>query len=194
VIARPTRLAGVIVIEPKAFGDRRGYFLETWSQQRYAGAGVPERFVQDNLSRSTRGTIRGLHLQHPFGQGKLVTAVCGEVFDVAVDVRVGSPTFGEWVAETLSEENHRQIYIPPGFAHGFCVLSEFALFAYKCTETYHPEAELGVAWNDPDLAIAWPTDDVLVSARDREHPRLGEIDPEKLPRYQPGPSDRQSAD
>src|SRR5690606_25549683 len=136
-----TKLQGVFVIDPDVFSDARGFFLETWSHRRYSEAGMPHTFVQDNLSRSARGILRGLHLQHPFGQGKLVQVMHGEVYDVAVDVRVGSPTFGQWVGTTLTADNHRQVYIPPGFAHGFCVVSEHALFSYKCTEAYHRETE-----------------------------------------------------
>lgn len=178
-----TKLPGVLMLQPDVFGDDRGFFLETWAQRRYAEIGVAENFVQDNVSLSRRGILRGLHLQHPWGQGKLVHVVWGEVFDVAVDVRVGSPTFGEWVGAVLSSENHHQVYIPPGFAHGFCVLSEVALFSYKCTEPYHRETELGVAWNDPDLGIAWPLTDPVVSPKDQAFGRLAEIPRERLPTY-----------
>ena len=179
----PTILEGVLAIEPRVFGDARGYFLETWQRDRYAEAGVARDFVQDNLSRSQRGILRGLHLQHPFAQGKLVQVFEGEVFDVAVDVRVGSPTFGRWVGQHLSGENKRQLYIPEGFAHGFCVLSEYALFGYKCTEWYHPEAELSVAWNDPELGIHWPIDNPSLSEKDRAGRNLRDIPHERLPRY-----------
>lgn len=179
----PTKLSGVFIIEPDVFADPRGFFLETWSQRRYAEAGLPQVFVQDNLSRSTKGILRGLHLQHPFGQGKLVQVMYGEVFDVAVDVRLGSPTFGQWVGTSLSGENHRQIYIPPGFVHGFCVVSEEALFSYKCTEIYHRESELGVIWNDPDVGIEWPVSDPQLSAKDVVFPRLSEIPEDRLPRW-----------
>jgi len=151
-----TELPGVLLIEPAVFGDERGYFLETWSAARYPANGVPVSFVQDNLSKSRQGTLRGLHLQHPHGQAKLVYVVTGEVFDVAVDVRVGSPTFGRWYGTTLSETNKRQIYIPTGFAHGFCVTSNEAIFAYKCSDGYHPEAELTIAYDDPDIGVRWP--------------------------------------
>ncbi len=182
--AVPTSLPGVVIVEPKVFGDARGFFKETWSAQRYAEAGVAETFVQDNLSKSSRGVLRGLHLQHPHGQGKLVQAVLGEVYDVAVDVRRGSPTFGKWVGVTLSEDNHRQLYIPPGFAHGFCVTSETALFSYKCTDGYHPECELGVLWNDPDIGIQWPVDEPSLSDKDRAYPVLGDIAAEVLPVFE----------
>lgn len=178
-----TKLPGMLVIEPDVFGDERGYFLETWAQRRYAEVGLPEIFVQDNVSMSRRGILRGLHLQHPWGQGKLVHVLWGEVFDVAVDVRVGSPTFGEWVGASLSADNHRQVYLPPGFAHGFCVVSEFALFAYKCTEAYHRETEFGVAWNDPQIAIAWPVVDPQVSAKDQSFGPLSSIPRDRLPKY-----------
>lgn len=178
-----TALPGVIAFEPKVFGDARGYFLETWHRERYAEQGVPSDFVQDNLSRSQRGILRGLHMQHPHAQGKLVQVFEGEVFDVAVDVRTGSPTFGHWIGEHLSGENKRQLYIPEGFAHGFCVLSEHALLGYKCTELYHPECELSIAWNDPRLAIEWPLKDPLLSAKDRAGVCLRDVPPERLPRY-----------
>jgi len=176
-----TKLPGVLVIEPDVFGDDRGWFFESWAQRRYAEIGVPELFVQDNVSFSAHGILRGLHLQHPWGQGKLVQVVHGEVFDVAVDVRVDSATFGQWIGTSLSAENHKQVYIPPGFAHGFCVTSESALFLYKCTEAYRRETELGIAWDDPDLAIAWPVAKPTLSAKDSEFPRLGDIPRAKLP-------------
>jgi dTDP-4-dehydrorhamnose 3,5-epimerase len=176
-----TKLQGVFVVEPDVFADPRGFFLETWSHRRYADAGLPQVFVQDNLSRSAKGILRGLHLQHPYGQGKLVQVIEGEVFDVAVDVRVGSPTFGQWVGTALSGESHRQVYIPPGFAHGFCVTSDYALFSYKCTEAYHRETEIGVIWNDPDLGIAWPIGEPQLSAKDAVFPRLRDIPPDRLP-------------
>lgn len=161
-----TDLPGVLRIEPQAFEDSRGSFFESWSSHLYAEAGMPAHFQQDNVSKSSHGTLRGMHLQHPYGQGKLVQALVGEVFDVAVDVRVGSPTFGRWYGEHLSETNRFQLYIPPGFAHGFCVLSDTALFAYKCTERYHPETDFSVAWNDPDIGIAWPISNPRLSPKD----------------------------
>jgi dTDP-4-dehydrorhamnose 3,5-epimerase len=173
----------VLLVEPKVFGDARGYFVETYQAERYAEAGISERFVQDNMSRSSRGTLRGLHLQHPDSQGKLVSAVEGEVFDVAVDTRVGSPTFGKWVAVVLSSSDHRQMYIPPGFAHGFCVTSEQALFAYKCTQLYKPQHELGVIWNDPGLGIPWPVTQPIISPKDQRFLPLAQIDPASLPRW-----------
>lgn len=178
-----TKLAGVFVIEPKVFGDARGFFMETWNQSRYADSGLPLNFVQDNLSFSQKGVLRGLHFQNPNSQGKLVHVLQGEVFDVTVDIRLGSPTFGQWVGVTLSSENKRQFYIPTGFAHGFCVVSETALFAYKCTELYHPQSEYGVSWNDPDLGIEWPVKQPLLSEKDQGYPRLKEIERSRLPGY-----------
>jgi dTDP-4-dehydrorhamnose 3,5-epimerase len=167
-----TLLPGVVIIEPKVFGDDRGFFLETYQLARYAAAGITEPFVQDNLSRSARGTLRGLHFQEPNPQGKLVQALRGTVYDVAVDIRRGSPTFGRWVGVELSEQNRRQMWIPAGFAHGFCVVSESADFAYKCTANYAPESGRAIAWNDPDLGIDWPIAEPLLSAQDRDAPRL----------------------
>lgn len=177
-------LPDILLIKPQVFGDERGYFVETFQAARYAQAGMTLPFVQDNLSRSRHGTLRGLHLQQPHGQGKLVSVLEGEVFDVAVDVRVGSPTFGRWVSALISDKNHHQLYVPPGFAHGFCVTSESAVFSYKCTDLYHPECEVGVAWDDPELVIPWPVASPLVGAKDRQHPPLSKIDPAKLPRYE----------
>lgn len=183
--AKPTALSGVIVIEPAVFGDARGYFFESWHRDRYAAMGVPEVFVQDNVSRSARGTLRGLHLQEPNAQGKLVQVLEGEVFDVAVDVRVGSPEFGRWVGEFLSAANHRQLYIPPGFAHGFCVTSDSALFSYKCTDTYHPEAEICIAWDDPAIGIDWPVREPILSKRDAAGRRLAAVPADRLPVFRP---------
>jgi dTDP-4-dehydrorhamnose 3,5-epimerase len=151
-----TAIEGVLIIEPKVFGDSRGFFLESWNQARYAQAGIPGPFVQDNHSHSTKGVLRGLHFQKQYPQGKLVSVSSGSVFDVAVDIRKDSPTFGQWVGITLTVETHQQFYIPPGLAHGFCVLSERADFHYKCTEYYHPEDEGCIRWDDPDIAIEWP--------------------------------------
>lgn len=185
-----TTLPGVRLIEPKVFGDERGFFMETWNQARYAEIGLPGRFVQDNLSFSRRGVLRGLHFQHPNGQGKLVYCLQGEVFDVAVDIRVGSPTFGQSAVAILSGENRRQFYIPPGFAHGFCVVSDTALFAYKCTEFYDPQSEASLLWNDPALAIEWPVHAPDLSFKDRTALALNEFPVERLPHYQ-GPADGQ---
>lgn len=179
----PTRLPEVFVIEPRVFGDERGYFFESWAAARYEDAGVAAPFVQDNISRSRRGILRGLHLQNPHAQGKLVSALEGEVFDVAVDFRVGSPRFGQWVGEVLSSENHRQMWVPPGFAHGFCVLSDDAIFHYKCTDSYHPECELSVLWNDPGIGIEWPLDAPTLNDKDRKALRLADIPTARLPVY-----------
>jgi dTDP-4-dehydrorhamnose 3,5-epimerase len=178
-----TTLPGVVIIEPKAFGDARGFFMETWSQPRYEAAGLPPGFIQDNVSLSRKGVLRGLHYQRPFPQGKLLSVLDGEIFDVAVDIRRGSPDFGRWVGEILSSANRRQLYVPPGFAHGFCVLSDTALVMYKCTDVYHPEADRGVRWNDPRIGIAWPSTEVEVSEKDGRAPLLSEIEPELLPEY-----------
>ncbi|PIR21592.1 MAG: dTDP-4-dehydrorhamnose 3,5-epimerase [Deltaproteobacteria bacterium CG11_big_fil_rev_8_21_14_0_20_47_16] len=160
-----TKIQDIILLEPRVFGDARGYFFETWRQNSYKELGIPD-FVQDNLSRSTYGVLRGLHIQEPHSQGKLVTVLWGEVYDVAVDLRRDSPTFGNWEAVLLSSDNHRQLYVPPGFGHGFCVTSQDAVFAYKCTDYYHPEFEKTVQWNDPDLAIPWPVSNPVISAKD----------------------------
>jgi len=179
----PTKLAGVVIVEPKVFGDKRGFFMETWNQETYKKAGLPYNFVQDNLSFSTKGVLRGLHFQNPYGQGKLLYVLQGEVFDVAVDIRVGSPTFGQWVGVTLTSENKRQLYIPEGFAHGFCVISETVLFAYKCTNTYHPETDGGILWNDPDIGIEWPITSPILSDKDTSHPTLANVARERLYTY-----------
>lgn len=163
----PTTLPDVLLLEPPVFRDARGVFLETYHAERYQGYGVTERFVQDNISWSEPGVLRGLHLQRgAHAQGKLVQVLVGEVWDVAVDVRPDSPTFGQWVGEFLSAENARQLYIPPGFAHGFVVLSKRSLFVYKCTQVYQKASELAIRWNDEDLAIQWPITNPLVSEKD----------------------------
>ena len=178
-----TNLPGVLVVEPKVFGDERGFFMESWNGRRYEEAGLPGRFVQDNLSYSAHGVLRGLHFQNPQPQGKLVSVLRGEVFDVAVDIRGGSPTFGRWTGATLSAENKRQFYVPEDFAHGFVVTSEVALFFYKCTDYYAPSSEKVVLWNDPDIGIEWPIDTPTLSERDRAAPPLREIPEGSLPRY-----------
>jgi dTDP-4-dehydrorhamnose 3,5-epimerase len=178
-----TSLPGALILEPKRFGDVRGFFVEMFQAERYASAGVAGPFVQDNLSRSSYGVLRGLHLQHPNSQGKLVCVLRGRVLDVAVDVRVGSPTFGKHVAVELSEENGRQFFVPRGFAHGFVVLSETADFFYKCDNRYSPADELAVRWNDPAIGIDWQIADPKLSARDSAAPRLAEM--AGLPRYEP---------
>jgi dTDP-4-dehydrorhamnose 3,5-epimerase len=179
----PLVLPEVLLVEPERFGDARGYFMETWREDRYRAAGIGQTFVQDNLSRSVHGILRGLHLQSPNAQGKLVYVLEGEVFDVAVDVRVGSPTFGKWTGAVLSAADHRQLWIPPGFAHGFVVTSEAALFAYKCTAPYSAADELGVLWSDPAIGIPWPVTEPRLSAKDAVLPKLADIDPERLPRF-----------
>ena len=171
----PTALPEVLVVTPHVYRDARGYFLETYHAGKYRAAGIAASFVQDNLSRSVRGTLRGLHAQQRRPQGKLIRVVEGEIFDVAVDIRRGSPSFGRWVAVHLSAENFRQCYVPPGFAHGFCVLSESAVVEYKCTELYDPADELGVIWSDPDLAIQWPISEPTLSVKDGSAPRLRDV-------------------
>ncbi|MDR1989142.1 MAG: dTDP-4-dehydrorhamnose 3,5-epimerase [Acidobacteriaceae bacterium] len=179
----PTELPGVILIEPVVHRDARGFFLESYHLERYRAAGIAGPFVQDNRSHSVRGTIRGLHLQvGQHAQGKLVRIVQGEIFDVAVDVRRGSPTFGRWVGMALGADSFCQCYIPPGFAHGFAVLSDTAEVEYKCTAPYDPASEIGIAWNDPALAIAWPIDTPILSARDEHHPPLTALS-DRLPVY-----------
>lgn len=175
-----TKLSGLKIIDPKVFGDDRGFFLESWSKERYEDAGITSEFVQDNLSFSRKGVLRGLHFQNPNTQGKLVYVLQGEVFDVAVDVRPNSPTFGEWISVILSAENKRQFYVPPGFAHGFCVTSDTALFAYKCTDKYNPAAEVSIQWNDPDLGIDWPVDGPELSAKDKTGIKLAALPADKL--------------
>ena len=176
-----TRLPGVLLVEPDVFDDARGSFMEVWNARRYADAGLDLEFVQDNLSYSGPDVLRGLHLQHPRAQGKLVQVLAGAVFDVAVDLRVGSATFGQWFGTTLSAENAHQLWIPAGFAHGFCVVGDGATFLYKCTDFYVPEDEVGIVWNDPDISVEWPVDEPLVSEKDAALPRLSEIDRGRLP-------------
>lgn len=181
-----TGLPGVVVIEPRIFRDDRGYFLETWSAAGFGARGLPTTFAQDNLSRSAVGVLRGLHYQFPTGQGKLVGVSRGRVFDVAVDIRVGSPRFGQWVGEILAAEDGRQLYIPPGFAHGFQVIGdEPALFSYKCTEGYDPAGQCSILWDDPEIGIDWPGESPLLSPKDAEAPRLRDVPESRLPRYAP---------
>jgi dTDP-4-dehydrorhamnose 3,5-epimerase len=180
-----TELPGAIIIEPRVFRDARGYFLETWSQRAYQEAGLALTFVQDNLSSSMKGVLRGMHYQHPQGQGKLVSVVQGEVFDVAVDIRPGSPTFGTWVGVWLSAENAHRFYVPPWYAHGFVVTSETALFTYKCTDFYNQATEGSIRWDDPDLGIDWPVETPVLSEKDAAAPLLREIPARRLPPYQP---------
>jgi len=178
-----TSLPGMLIIDPDVFGDSRGFFMETYNEARYRDAGLPRRFVQDNLSSSARGVLRGLHYQNPDAQGKLLYVLSGEVFDVAVDIRAGSPTFGEWAGVTLSEENHRQLWTPEGFAHGFQVTSESALLVYKCTAPYNRESEGAILWNDPEIGIEWPIGQPTLSEKDRAAPTLREMPKDALPPY-----------
>lgn len=178
----PTDLAGVVVIEPVVFRDPRGFFVETYHAARYGEAGIEAVFVQDNHSKSERGTLRGLHAQERYPQAKLVRVIEGEIWDVAVDIRLGSPTFGRHVTVTLSADDQRQIFVPAGFAHGFCVLSERAQVEYKCTDYYHPEDELRVLWSDPELAIPWPIATPTLSDKDRAALPLHALH-DRLPRY-----------
>jgi dTDP-4-dehydrorhamnose 3,5-epimerase len=183
-----TRLPGVLVLEPRIFRDERGHFAETWRLNGYGEAGITAEFVQDNVSVSHRGVLRGLHFQNPEPQGKLVTVLHGSVFDVAVDVRRGSPTFGEWEGVDLSGENLRQLWIPEGFAHGFVVTSDVAVFSYKCTGYYAPGCERSLRWDDPDIGIAWPVTDPLVSDKDAAAPLLKHLPAEVL--FTKGRTDR----
>lgn len=177
-----TPLPGVILVEPNVFRDHRGFFLETYHAQRYRDGGIAETFVQDNHSRSGPRILRGLHAQRHKPQGKLVRAVEGEIWDVAVDIRVGSPTFRQWFGAVLSADNFRQLYIPPGFAHGFCVLSDAAQVEYKCTDFYDRDDEIGLRWDDPDLAIDWPIQDPVLSDKDRDAPTTAEL-LDQLPKF-----------
>jgi len=181
MIVTATELDGVLLVEPDVFGDHRGFFMEVYQRGRYREAGIPPDFVQDNISFSVARTLRGLHFQHPHDQAKLVYVLRGEIFDVAVDIRIGSSTFGKWTGVRLSADNHHQLFIPAGFAHGFCVLSENALFGYKCSDTYFPQAESGICWNDPDLGIDWPVKDPILSDRDQRYPQLKDVDADRLP-------------
>lgn len=173
-IFNKTEIEDVYIIEPKVFGDNRGYFMETYNEQEFKNNGLDYNFVQDNQSKSKKGVLRGLHFQKTHPQAKLVRVLEGEVFDVAVDLRKGSKTYGKWVGVILSEENKKQFMIPKGFAHGFVVLSETAVFAYKCDDFYHPEDEGGIMWNDPDINIEWPYKGELLSEKDKAHPLLRE--------------------
>ncbi len=175
MVIKTTSLDGVLIIEPDIFRDNRGFFLETFNQNRYAEYGIARTFVQDNLSFSVKGTLRGLHFQNQHPQAKLVQAITGEVFDVAVDIRPGSDTFGRWEGIHLSDQNKRQLFITEGFAHGFCVLSDTAQCLEKCTDVYTPEDEGGSIWSDPDIAIDWPIKKPIVSDKDNQFPRLSEL-------------------
>ncbi len=178
-----TALPSVLLIEPKVFGDTRGYFFETWQLERYRQHGINANFVQDNLSFSQRGVLRGLHYQYENVQGKLVYVLQGSVFDVVVDIRQDSANFGKWLGVELSAENKRQLYVPPGFAHGFCVTSDAALFAYKCTDVYNPSAEITVLWNDPAIGIVWPVPHPILADKDKQGILLSAVPAHKLLRF-----------
>jgi dTDP-4-dehydrorhamnose 3,5-epimerase len=180
-----TAIPGVVLITPVVHTDMRGSFREGWQRERYAKAGLPTEWVQDNISTSRRGVLRGLHYQHPTPQGKLVTVLRGEIMDVAVDVRAGSPDFGKFVAANLSFENARQLWIPEGFAHGFVVLSDEALVHYKVSQPYDPGGDRTIAWDDPDIGIPWPLASPIISAKDAEGRRLADFAPAELPTYEP---------
>ncbi len=177
----PTDLPGVLIVEPAVFGDDRGFFMEIYHAARFREGGIPDPFVQDNHSKSVRGVLRGLHFQEPNAQGKLVRAIAGSIFDVAVDIRRGSPSFGKWFGIELSAGNKRQLWVPAGFAHGFCVTSESAEVVYKCTELYDPKGDRGIRWNDPAIGIAWPVSDPILSPKDAAAPLLN--DAPVLPEY-----------
>ncbi len=171
-----TSLEGVLIIEPNVFKDSRGFFMETYHEERYRQFGIDRIFVQDNLSYSVQGTLRGLHFQKKHPQAKLVQVITGEIFDVAVDIRQGSPTFGKWTGVSLSDQNQRQLFIPEGFAHGFCVMSETCHFSYKCSDFYAPDDEGGILWSDPDIGIEWLIKEPIISEKDKKHPRtLGSV-------------------
>jgi dTDP-4-dehydrorhamnose 3,5-epimerase len=182
-----TELPGVLLVETRVLGDGRGKFRETWRREAYAAAGIGPDFVQDNASVSAAGVVRGLHYQHPHGQGKLVTVLRGAVWDVAVDVRRGSPSFGRWTAHELSDENGHQLWIPAGFAHGFAALSDDAVVSYRCTEEYHRDGDRAVLWSDPALGIPWPVAAPVLSEKDARAPCLAEVPPAALPAYAPAP-------
>lgn len=179
-----TSLPGCVIIEPQVFGDSRGFFYESYNEAKYREAGIDRRFVQSNVSRSARGVLRGLHYQWPHPQGKLVSVLEGEVYDVAVDIRRGSPTFGQWAGVMLTAENHRHFWIPEGFAHGFCVVSEFATFSYQCTDLYDAKADGAVRWNDPAIGIDWPVSNPLLSDKDSKALLLADLPRDRLPEYQ----------
>ena len=176
-----TALPGVLLLKPKVFADERGFFLETYNARTFAAAGLPERFVQDNHSRSERGVLRGLHYQEPNAQGKLIRCTRGAIWDVAVDVRMGSPSFGKWYGVELNEANHWMLWVPAGFAHGFCATEDRTDVTYKCTAFYDPSSERGIIWNDPGIGIDWPVREPLLSPKDAAAPRLA--DAEALPKY-----------
>ena len=176
-----TSIEGVLIIEPEVFEDSRGFFMETYNRSRYFKCGINTVFVQDNLSYSVQGAVRGLHYQIRNSQAKLVQVITGEIFDVAVDIRQDSPTFGKWTGFHLSDRNRHQLFIPQGFAHGFCVLSEIAHFLYKCSDFFAPDQERGILWSDPDIGIDWPVEHPIISEKDKQYPCLAEIGPDELP-------------
>ena len=180
-----SELQGALIIEPDTFRDKRGYFMETYHKEKYEQLGLGTHFVQDNLSYSVRGALRGLHYQYPNAQTKLVQVIKGEIFDVILDIRRGSPTFGQWTGVNLSDKNNRQFYVPAGFAHGFCVLSDSTIVSYKCSEFYAPESEGGILWQDPCVGIIWPVSDPLLSDKDRNYPCLNDVPEGRLPVYEP---------
>jgi dTDP-4-dehydrorhamnose 3,5-epimerase len=180
-----TSLPGALIIEPQVFGDARGFFYESYNKGQWEKAGIDADFIQTNVSRSAKGVLRGLHYQWPNPQGKLVSVLEGEVYDVAVDIRRGSPTFGQSLGVMLTAENHRHFWVPEGFAHGFCVLSEFATFTYQCTALYNRESDAGICWNDADLGIDWPLSAPLLSDKDTRTPLLRDVAPERLPVFLP---------
>ena len=181
----PTALPGALIIEPQVFGDTRGFFYESYNEASFHAAGINAQFIQANVSRSARGVLRGLHYQWPKPQGKLVSVLEGEVYDVAVDIRRGSPTFGKSTGVMLTADNHRHFWIPEGFAHGFCVVSDFATFTYQCTALYDRAGDAGIRWNDAALAINWPVSDPLLSDKDRATPFLHDVAAERLPVFVP---------
>lgn len=176
-----TFIKGILIIEPKTFTDKRGFFMETYNQRKYFESGIKTKFVQDNLSCSFKNTVRGLHFQIRHPQAKLVQVISGKIFDVAVDLRPGSLTFGRWIGTHLSDENRRQMFIPEGFAHGFCVLSKIAHFYYKCSDFYAPDDEGGIIWSDPDIGIEWPVTNPVISEKDKQYPNLSDLTAEQLP-------------
>lgn len=181
-----TSIEGVVIIEPLVFKDDRGFFMETYQSERYQKYGISRLFVQDNLSFSVQGTLRGLHFQVKHPQAKLVQVIAGEIFDVAVDLRHGTPTFGKWTGAYLSDQNKRQLFIPEGFAHGFCVMSKTAHFLYKCSDFYASDDECGINWSDPDIAIDWPVKNPIISTKDKQNPNLCDLSPEQLPSEEKG--------
>jgi dTDP-4-dehydrorhamnose 3,5-epimerase len=178
-----TFIEGILIIEPKTFKDKRGFFMETYNQDRYTKSGINATFVQDNLSYSMKNTLRGLHFQIKHPQAKLIQVISGKIFDVAVDLRPGFATFGKWTGFHLSGENRRQVFIPEGFAHGFCVLSESALFHYKCSDFYAPDDESGIIWSDPDIGIKWPVENPIVSEKDKQYQKFSELIADELPSF-----------